>query len=228
MTEQRLSTLPRAPLDSGPVLCMNIGGTVSPNNHWRPKGFVGVLFNRHYEYVHPALPGWFAELDAAYTHCAWTSSLNERCAAFAHNAGLRRARDWPFLMAPQTCGPYRWDRLNDIAAWVDPHVPLAVVDVNMAPWVFPDKCVAVYEPVRESIPRFLRRPGPTLLLAPTVQIGLTRRIVDLLCRFARDPGADEFAVRGVRRMYPDPAMRWPYELQPGQEEPVLHRDRETA
>ena len=228
MTDEKRSVLPPAPLDSGPVLCMNIGGTVSPNNHWRPRGFVGVLFNRRYMYVHPRLQDWFAKLEAAYTHGTWISSLNERCAAFAHSAGLHRAQDWPFLMAPQTCEPYRWHRLNDVAAWVDPHVPLAVVDVNMAPWVFPDECVAVYEPVRESIPLFLRRPGQTLLVAPTVQIGLTRRIVDLLCRFARAPHDPDFAVRGVRRMYPDPDMRWPYEIQPDQEEPVLHRDRETT
>ena len=55
--------------------------------------------------------------------------------------------------------PTLWYRLFDVMAWVDSNTPVAVVDVNMAPWIFPDGCVPVDQPVRETIPLFLKRPG---------------------------------------------------------------------
>ena len=223
MSAQRLSTLPPAPLGGGPVLCMNIGGTVLTGKHWGcPRGFARFVFNHQYLSVHPKLPDWFEELDDAYLHCAWISSLDRRCAALAHSAGLTRAAAWPYLVASSPYPPTLWYRLFDVMAQVDSNAPVAVVDVNMAPWVFPDRCVPVDEPVRETIPLFLKRPGPTLLVAPALHIGLSQRIVDLLCRFAHDPVAPEFDVRGVHRMHHDPAQRWPDPLPPSLEEPVLH------
>ena len=41
--------------------------------------------------VHPALPGWFAELENAYTHCAWVSDWGPECIRFTQGAGLDRA-----------------------------------------------------------------------------------------------------------------------------------------
>ena len=228
MTELWLSNLPQAPLGGGPVLCMNIAGTVLTANHWgpHPHGFAGIPYNDRILFVHPGVPGWFDELDDVYTHCAWISSLGERCAGFAHSAALTRAAAWPYLAAPSPRDPRRWSRLRAVTAWIDPDAPVAVVDEHMAPQlqVCPQDSgyVPVYPPVRDTVPLFLRRPGPTLLVAPALHIGLSRRIVDLLCRFAHDPVAPEFNVRGVRRMHVDLAQRWPDPLPPGLEEPERH------
>ena len=62
---------------------------------------------------------------------------------------------------------------------------------------------------------------PALLLAPAQEIGLTRPIVDLLCRFARTLDNPLFATRDVHRFYPDWRMRWPDPLPPSQEHPVF-------
>ena len=227
------SLLPQAPLGGGPVLCMNIAGavlTAADKAHQTgfPRGchagFTEVWYKGKDLSVHPALPRWFDELEQAYAHCAWTSGFREKCAAFAHTIGLSHAEAWPYLRAP---GPFvspLWARLNDVAAWIDPHAPVAVVDFRLASVLLRQNhsYLPPMDIIRESIPLFLKRPGPTLLVAPALHIGLSRRIVDLLCRFAHDPVAPAFAVRGVHRMHVDPAQRWPDPLPPDLEEPVVH------
>ena len=218
---QTESRLPPAPLGAGPVLCMNIAGAImTVTQRTRTAGFVNVLYKNRRLSLHPGLQDWFAELEAAYTHCAWTSGLQKNCAAFADSAGLHQARAWPYLASHSPRDHRLWQRLDDVAAWVDPGAPVAVVDFRMAPVLRNITYIPVLECVRDTVPLFLQRPGPTLLVAPTLHLGLSRRIVDLLCRFAHDPTAPEFAVRGVRRMHHDPALRWPDPLPPGLEEPV--------
>ena len=233
MTAQRLSTLPPAPLGGGPVMCMNIAGSVLTATgkahaagllRGHRAGFARVRYKGQDLAVHPALPGWFAELEQAYTQCAWTSGLRENCAAFAHSAGLHNARAWPYLASHSPRNSRLWHKLDDLVKWVDGDAPIAVVDFRMASVLLLHEYtyMPAMDNVRESIPLFLKRPGPTLLVAPALHIGLSRRIVDLLCRFAHDPVAPEFDVRGVHRMHHDPAQRWPDPLPPGLEEPVLH------
>ena len=228
MTE---SLLPQAPLGGGPVLCMNIAGAVLTTTdkvqdagffRGCHAGFTGVRYEGHDLSVHPALPGWFDELEQAYAHCAWTSGLQKKCAAFAHSAGLHRARAWPYLAEHNIHASRLWHKLEDLVKWVDGDAPIAVVEFRLASVLLlrNHAYMPAMDTVRESIPLFLKRPGPALLVAPALHIGLSRRIVDLLCRFAHDPTTPEFAVRGVRRMHHDPALRWPDPLPPGLEEPV--------
>ena len=77
----------------GPVLCMDIDGAAAPtgsNTRFDvfnpPKGFVTFDVGDFPLAVHPALPGWFAELENAYTHCAWVSDWGEECIRFAQGA----------------------------------------------------------------------------------------------------------------------------------------------
>ena len=111
-----------------------------------------------------------------------------------------------------------WHKLDGVRCWVDPQAPVAIVDDSMAPQTGHDP---VEDYILQDIIRFAGRPGPALLLAPTQEIGLTRPIVELLCRFARTPDDPLFATRDVHRFYPDWRMRWPDPLPPSQEHPVF-------
>ena len=211
----------------GPVLCMDIDGAAAPtgsNSRFdvfnRPQGFITFEVGDFPLAAHPALPGWFAELENAYTHCAWVSDWGEECIRFAQGAGLDRAARWPHLAgSPDMPVPTRltWHKLDGVRCCVNPEVPVAIVDDSMAPQTGHDP---VEDYIRQDIIRFAGRPGPTLLLAPAQEIGLTRPIVDLLCRFARNPDDPLFATRDVHRLYPDWRMRWPDPLPPEREQPV--------
>ena len=72
----------------------------------------------------------------------------------------------------------------------------------------------------ESIPRFLERPGPTVLVGPNAYVGLSRQVIDLLCRFAEDPGAPEFQHREVFTPDKGAWIQWPWPLPPGLENPI--------
>ena len=79
--EDEYSRLPTAPLEGGPVLCLDSFGVIAPTI-WRdgtfyrpPAGFIGVPAFSLWEYMdytmhaHPALPDWAGALDEVYTHC---------------------------------------------------------------------------------------------------------------------------------------------------------------
>ena len=218
----------RVRFKQGPVLCMDIDGAAAPtgsNTRFDvfnpPKGFVTFDVGDFPLAVHPALPGWFDELEQAYAHCAWVSDWGPECILFAQGAGLGRAALWPHLAgSPDMPVATRltWHKLDGVRCWVDPQAPVAIVDDSMAPQTGHDP---VEDYILQDIIRFAGRPGPTLLLAPAQEIGLTRPIVDLLCRFARNPRDPVFAARVVHRCHPDYRMRWPDPLPSGQEEPSL-------
>ena len=216
------------PFKQGPVLCMDIDGAAAPtgsnprfdvdNPH---KGFVTFDVGDFPLAVHPALPDWFAELEQAFAHCAWVSDWGPECILFAQGAGLDRAAHWRHLESPMDLppdAPLTWHKLDGVRFCVDPQVPVAIVDDSMAPQTGHDP---VDDYILQDIIRFAQRPGPTLLVAPAQEIGLTRPIVDLLCRFADNPRDPVFATRDVRRYHPDHRMRWPDPLPGGQEEPVF-------
>ena len=96
--------------------------------------------------------------------------------------------------------------------------PVAIVDDFMAPQTGRD---AEADYIKQDIIRFAQRPGPTLLLAPAQEIGLTISLVDLLCQFARNPQDPVFATREVHRCHPDVRIRWPDPLPGELEEPVF-------
>ena len=212
----------------GPVLCMDIDGAAAPtgsntrfdvdNPH---KGFVTFDVGDFPLAVHPALPGWFDELERAFAHCAWVSDWGPECILFAQGAGLDRAARWPHLEAPMDLTPdtpLTWHKLDGVRRGVHPEVPVAIIDDSMAPQTGHDP---VEDYIGQDIIRFAQRPGPTLLLAPAQEIGLTISLVDLLCRFARNPQDPMFATREVHRCHPDVRMRWPDPLPGELEEPVF-------
>ena len=237
MTEIKDSALPPAPLKGGPVLCLDIDGVSSPlgqdnryDLHAPTPGLVPVAGAGHTMQVHPALPDWIAELEQAFAQCVWVSTWRESCRHFAECAGLGSAADWPYLMpvdAPPVPGPpFSSYKLEAVRAWVTPETPVAIVDDHL---VDQDYSSHEYREMGESKVLFVQRPGPTLLIGPDRQIGLTRPIVDLLCRFAEDPADPAFGLRCA--LSPDSYwwVQWPWPLPAGQEQPVLIRpDDEEA
>ena len=216
----------------GPVLCMDIDGAAAPtgsNTRFDvfdpPAGFDSFEVGEFPLAVHPALPGWFDELEQAFAHCAWVSDWGPECVLFAHGAGLGRAALWPRMEASLDLSPgapLTWHKLDGVRHCVTPEVPVAVVDDSMAPQLGHDP---VEDYIGQDLIRFAQRPGPTLLLAPAQEIGLTRPLVDLLCRFAHNPLDPAFATREVHRCYPDIRVRWPDPLPAGQGAPCLHQHR---
>ena len=175
--------------------------------------------------VHPALPTWMAELEQAFTHCAWVSSWQERCVWFASSARLGGAADWPYIM-PVDEPPVPGDKLpayklEAVRAWVMPETPVAIVDDHLVDQQPHD--YELWNEMQDSTALFVQRPGPVLLIGPDKHIGLTRPIVDLLCRFARDPHDPAFGLRCT--LQPDlySWVQWPWPLPSGQEQPVLIR-----
>ena len=229
MAGMRVRTQPvQGRLSTGPVLCLDIDGAAAPtgsNTRFDvfnpPAGFATFDVGDFPLAVHPALPGWIAELEQAFAHCAWVSDWGPECYLFAQGAGLTGAAHWPHMEAPMElppAAPLSWHKLDGVRCGVDPTVPVAIVDDSLAPQRGHDP---VEDHIHHDILRFAQRPGTTLLLAPAQEIGLTRHIVDLLCWFARNPRDPVFAVRAVHRCYPDRRMRWPDPLPGGREEPVL-------
>ena len=177
----------------GPVLCMDIDGAAAPtgsNTRFDvfdpPAGFDSFEVGEFPLAVHPALPGWFDELEQAFAHCAWVSDWGPECVLFAHGAGLGRAALWPRMEASLDLSPgapLTWHKLDGVRHCVTPEVPVAVVDDSMAPQLGHDP---VEDYIGQDLIRFAQRPGPILLLAPAQEIGLTRPLVDLLCRFGHE------------------------------------------
>ena len=214
-------------LNKGPVLCMDIDGAAAPTGNNprfdvfnRHKGFVTFDIGDFPLAVHPALADWFTELEQAFAHCAWVSDWGPECILFAQGAGLARAERWRHLEGSMVFPdePLTWHKLDGVRSCVDPQVPVAIVDDSMAPQTGHDP---VDDYILQDIRRFAQRLGPTLLVAPAQEIGLTRPLVDLLCQFANDPTGPMFATRGVHRCYPDRRMRWPDPLPSRLEEPVF-------
>ena len=84
MTEKKRSVLPTATFSGGPVLCIDIDGSAAPtgsnarfNVDQSYEGLVSYFVDDFPLHVHPRLLGWFAELEVAYTHCAWVSDWGQ-------------------------------------------------------------------------------------------------------------------------------------------------------
>ena len=248
MTDKDCSELPAGPLSGGPVLCLDIDGVASPlgqdnryDLHAPTPGFVplpvsddtvtGVQGVGCTVQVHPALTTWARELEQAFAHCVWVSTWRERCRWFADSAGLTGAAEWPYLMPvddpPVPGEPLPAYKLEAVRAWVAPETPVAIVDDHLVKqnWCSYEE----WTEMKESTARFVQRPGPALLIGPDVHIGLTRPIVDLLCRFAQDPHDPAFGLRCAVHTDSYHWVQWPWPLPPGQEQPVLIRpDDEKA
>ena len=242
MTDKEYSELPAGPLSGEPVLCLDIDGVSSPlgqdnryDLHAPTPGFVhlpvsddaekGVLGVGCTMQAHPSLPTWIGELEQAFAHCVWVSSWRDRSFWFASGAGLGGALDWPYLM-PADDPPVPGDtltayKLEAVRAWVTPETPVAIVDDHLV-----DQDRSAYEQwieMQDSTALFVQRPGPVLLIGPDQHIGLTRPIVDMLCRFARDPHDPAFGLRCTLQPDKYQWVQWPWPLPPGQECPVLVR-----
>ena len=242
MTDKEYSEMPAGPLSGGPVLCLDIDGVTSPlgqdnryDLHAPTPGFVhlpvsddaekGVLGVGCTMQVHPALPAWIGELEQAFAQCVWVSSWRDRSVWFAASAGLGGALDWHYLMPaddpPVPGDTLTADKLEAVRAWVTPETPVAIVDdhlVDQDPYAYEQ-----WDEMQDSTALFVQRPGPVLLIGPDRQIGLTRPIVDLLCRFARDPYDTAFGLRCTLQPDSYQWMQWAWPLPPGQECPVLVR-----
>ena len=242
MIEEKRSHLSTCPLSGGPLLCLDIDGTTSPlgqDNRYdlhaptpgflplpvssdRKKGVHGVGCKMQ---VHPALPAWIGELEQAFAQCAWVSTWREKSCWFADSVGLGGASDWPYLMPvddpPVPGTPYPAYKLEAVRAWVTPETPVAIVDDHLVEQ--DDVGYKQWIEMRDSTVRFVQRPGPVLLIGPDKHIGLTRPIVDMLCRFARDPYDPAFGLRCTLQPDSYQWVQWPWPLPPDQEQPVLIR-----
>ena len=219
------------PLAPGTVLCLDIDGVCSPKAqnlrfHARAPqpGFVTHMSHPAVHF-HPALPKWLTELADAFTHIVWISAWGRECATYAIGAGLPSAVRWPYLPSSDPSGEtgltgrgdLPWGKLDAVLQWIAPEQPVAIVDDELVPQVWPyDR----KEEIERSIEIILRRPGPILLLAPAREVGLTRDAVDLLCAFARNPRAGRFGGRGVHRLHSGRWVQWPWPLPASQENPV--------
>ena len=154
----------------GPVLCMDIDGAAAPtgstarfdvDNPHTHKGFITFDVGEFPLAVHPALPGWFTELEQAFAHCARVSDWGSACILFAQGAGLHLAARWPHLEAPMdltAITPLTWHKLDGVRRGVHPEVPVAIVDDFMAPQT---GRAAEADYIKQDIIRFAQRPGPT-------------------------------------------------------------------
>ena len=225
-----------------PLVCLDIDGVCSPvgqnprfHCHRWPPGFIDC---RSSVQIHPALPRWIGEIETAFATVCWISSWGENSGSFAESAGLAAATAWQYvdtgLAADAQTGIGR--KLGGLAETIDPAAPVAVVDDHLAPqypcrgeaYIPTPRSRRPYQQGREEamdseIARFLQRPGPTLLVAPASEVGLTRSIVDKLVRFARNPAEVEFAERRVLELDTDWWMQWPASLDPTIEDPVCVR-----
>lgn len=226
---------------SGPTLCMDIRGVIEPFGvSWRPfvrhrtpDGFINVHgydyfeLMDHWRFVHPALPDWIGELEAAYAHCAWLPSIiSHSTISIPKGAGQSGETTWPHLahrhdMTVDIQGSHYF-KIDVVRAWVAPDVPLALVDIHLPS---PHADHPEGQDKWRSVVKFLERPGPTLLVSPFPSIGLSRSVVDLLCRFAKAPHDPAFAGR-IHRPHLDPYLSWPDPLPSWLEEPVLVIKRE--
>ena len=222
-----------------PLICLDIDGVCSPigqnprfHCHGPPPGFVDCDASAQ---VHPALPAWVAELDRAFRGACWISSWQGNCAWFAQSANAMPAVNWPYIDITLGVGDTGIGRkLDALAKVTDPHAAVVVVDDHLAGQFYgmssgiprpSDRSLENWdlfrgESARKEIDKFLGRPGPTLLVGPASEVGMTRRLVDLLCRFANDPLDSEFADRRVVEADVDWWIQWPAPLDPVVEDPV--------
>ena len=126
----------------GPVLCMDIDGVAAPTGSTARfdvedphthKGFVTFDVGEFPLFVHPALPGWFTELEQAFAHCTWVSDWGSECILFAQGAELARAALWPHLEAPMDLtpdAPLTWHKLDGVRRGVHPEVPVVNAKVK--------------------------------------------------------------------------------------------------
>ena len=209
------------PITKGPVLCLDIDGVVSPlaqdpRFHFRayPEGFINVEgMPGGPSTVHPALPRWLAALEERFTTCLWVTTWRYRARWLMDALELAGPAGWPYILpidTPHFPGDHiDFYKLEAARAWVDPAVPVAIVDDHLGgsdSW-------GGRNARKEDVDAFLTRPGPALLLAPDEHIGLTDNIVDELCRFARDPNADEFTGRTDVTVHDDDRrIQWPWKV----------------
>ena len=218
-----LSEPPDGPITTGPVLALDIDGVVSPcaqdgryNISAYPEGFINIpRMPGGYVQVHPSLPDWLAALEEAFTACVWVSTWAWRSRWLPDALGLPGPARWPYIhpmkMTPPhfTGEPFDFYKLEAARGWIDPTVPLALVDDHLGG----EDCEYKH---KEEIALFQARPGPTLLVAPDTHIGLTGDIVETLCRFADAPTAPAFAQQdGVLEVDQDWSLEWPWEVKAG-------------
>ena len=230
----------RGRIENYPLLCLDIDGVCAPigqnprfHCHGPPPGFVDCGMSVQ---MHPAVPGWLAEVEAAFESVCWISSWEANCNLFAEQLGLRSALEWTHIdgrSARDKANTGIGRKLVGLAGVIDPAAPVAVVDDHLSAQ-YPCDGNDVREPrdrqpwgadrggpgADAEIGAFLRRPGPTLLVSPASEVGLTRNLTDLLCRFAQDPKSLEFADRGVYEADTDWWIQWPAPLDPAVENPV--------
>ncbi len=223
-----------------PLVCLDIDGVCGPigqnprfHCHGSPPGFVDCGNSVQ---AHPAASRWLTELEAAFASVCWISSWAGNSRGFAAGLGLPSAFDWTYIDTRS-----EWNAKTSIgrkpaglARVIHPTAPVAVVDDHLSAQ-FPVRHNKISPPeerrYREShygccseeeqeINDFLRRPGPTLLVAPASAVGLTRNLIDVLCRFAHDPESPVFATRRVYEADVDWWVQWPAPLDSAIENPI--------
>ena len=95
----------------------------------------------------------------------------ENCAVFAKGAGMTITAKWPYLPSSDPTdetdltgrGDLPWGKLDAVLQWIAPDQPVAFVDDDLVPQVWPyDR----KEDIDRSVEITSMRPGPLLLLAP--------------------------------------------------------------
>jgi len=213
------SPRPAAPLRGASVLTLDIDGALAPMGHGGnfdirnppPYFLEGPIMMGPVPY-HPSLGAWLEQLAGAYEHVVWASSWAESAARFGR-AVHPPAAAWPTVYPCRDSQPPKDINLKlwGILGSVSPETPLAIVDDDAPEWPCPIRggSPALAQAMRE-------RRAPTLVLAPDYHVGLGRRGVDLLCRFAASPASFESS---LHMLYSNPLCAWPMEADRIPEEP---------
>ena len=191
-----------------PLLCLDIDGVISPTGgtyRYHEGGFIPGFIEisiQQQEQMHPKMKEWIETLTWAFRqNCIWLSSRTSSSADFAQNAGLVDTLQWEYLcpVRKKKVPKEIYIKVEKIIQGVKPKVPVAAVDDMLS-----------RHKRYKSLDMLFDRKGPTLVIAPDPSIGLTRDMVDTLCRFAKDPYAPEFQKKEVieGRNY-DLAWPWP-------------------
>ena len=130
----------RGRIERYPLLCLDIDGVCAPigqnprfHCHGPPPGFVDCGMSVQ---MHPAVPGWLAEMEAAFASVCWISSWEANCNLFAEELGLRSALEWTHIdgwSARDEAKTGIGRKLRGLARVVDPAAPVAVVDDHLGP-----------------------------------------------------------------------------------------------
>ena len=214
----------------GPVLGLDRDGVCSPftglgggssfkfSENAPQPGFIDVFSGNMLMSHHPCLGEWLQTLHECFTTCFWTSHASlEDCHDLARQAGAEGPTTWPHMEKVPWVQPDKpvfkedrgWGPRPLKRMQIDENVSVALVDDLLGKYTCSITGERWYaDHYAADLEKFLTRPGPTLIIAPDLNIGLTQSIIERLCRFAADPTRPEFLPGADRTPHQEHQNRW--------------------